>query len=180
MMCERLIYKHTAKISWAKMGDIMDNKNFRDEISAISPVIGVILMVAITVILSVVIGSYVFGSAVNVEKSYIVGTSVEQVNANEVRVLVHGGLDSDKLWYINVSIDGSEFRRADVSNTTAYIRPVTGSFPVLGNPSGSSTVPIGMPVMLSNATVVSPERDHVVMVATFTDGTRQVILDTHV
>ena len=163
------------------MGGIMDNRNFRNEISAISPVIGVILMVAITVILAGVIGSYVFGSAVNVEKSYIVGTSAEQVTASEVRVLVHGGLDSDKLRYINVSIDGNEFRRDDVDNTTAKVCPVTGSnFPVLGNLSGSSTVPIGMPVMLNNATVVSPGRDHVVMVATFMDGTRQIILDTYV
>jgi flagellin-like protein len=158
----------------------MDNRNFRNEISAVSPVIGVILMVAITVILSVVIGSYVFGSAVNVEKSYIVGTSVEQVTANEVRVMVHGGLDSDKLQYINVSIGGIEFRRTNVNNTNAEAYPVTGlNFPALGTPSGSSTVPIGTPVML-NATMLSPGRDHVVMVATFMDGTRQVILDTHV
>ena len=176
----RLIYKHTAKMSWAKIGGVMDNRNFRNETGAISPVIGVVLMVAITVILSVVIGSYVFGSAVSVEKSYIVGTSVEQVTASNVRVLVHGGLDSDKLRYINVSIDGSEFRCADVGNATAEVCPVTGSFPVLGDPSGSSTVPIGMPVMLHDTTVVSPGRDHVVMVATFMDGTRQVILDTHV
>ncbi len=158
----------------------MNNRNFGDEIGAISPVIGVILMVAITVILAVVIGSYVFGSAVNVEKSYIVGTSVEQVTASDVRVIVHGGLDSDKLWYINVSIGGSEFRCANVGDTTADIRPVTGSFPVLGNPSGSSTVPVGIPVTLSDAAVLSPGRDHVVMVATFMDGTRQVILDTYV
>lgn len=151
------------------------------EEEAVSPVIGVILMVAITVILAGVIGSYVFGSAVNVEKSYIVGTSAEQVTASDVRVLVHGGLDSNKLRYINVSIDGNEFRRDDVDNTTAKVCPVTGSnFPVLGNLSGSSTVPIGMPVMLNNATVVSPGRDHVVMVATFMDGTRQIILDTYV
>ena len=159
----------------------MDNRNFRNEIGAVSPVIGVILMVAITLILSAVIGSYVSGSAVNVEKSYIVGTSVEQVTVSDVRVLVHCGLDSDKLRYINVSIGGSEFRRDDVNDTTAEACQVTGSnFPVLGNPEGSSTVPIGVPVMLSNATVVSPGRDHVVMVATFMDGTRQVILETYV
>ena len=132
MKGKRLIYKHTAKMPWAKIGDIMDNRNFRNEIGAISPVIGIVLMVAITVILAVVIGSYVFGSAVNVEKSYIVGTSVERVTADDVRVLVHGGLDANKLRYINVSIDGNEFRRADVNDTTADIYPVTGSFPVLG------------------------------------------------
>ncbi len=157
----------------------MDNKNFRNAIGAISPVIGIVLMVAITVILSVVIGSYVFGSAVNVEKSYIVGTSVERVTASDVRVLVHGGLDSDKLRYINVSIGGNEFRRDNVNDTTANVCPVTGSFPVLGDSSGSSTVPIGMPVTL-NATILSPGRNHVIMVATFMDGTRQVILDTYV
>ena len=161
---------------WAKIGGIMDNKNFRNETSAVSPVIGVILMVAITVILSAVIGSYVFGSAVNVEKSYIVGTSVERVTANDVRFLVHGGLDSDKVWYINASIDGSEFRCTNIGNTTAT---VTGSYPVLGDPSTSSTVPIGTPVIL-RATTLSPGRNHVVIVATFMDGTKQVILDTHV
>ncbi|MEA1944511.1 MAG: type IV pilin N-terminal domain-containing protein [Euryarchaeota archaeon] len=37
------------------------NKNIRKEESAVSPVIGVILMVAITVILAAVIGAFVFG-----------------------------------------------------------------------------------------------------------------------
>ncbi|MCD6207254.1 MAG: type IV pilin N-terminal domain-containing protein [Methanosarcinales archaeon] len=39
----------------------MDNRNIRKEESAVSPVIGVILMVAITVILAAVIGAFVFG-----------------------------------------------------------------------------------------------------------------------
>ena len=155
----------------------MDNKSFRSETSAVSPVIGVILMVAITVILSVVIGSYVFGSAGNVKKSYIVGTSVERVTANDVRFLVHGGLDSDKVWYINASIDGSEFGRNNTNATTATVTGLT--FPALGNPSDPSTVPIGTPVIL-RATTLSPGRNHVVIVATFMDGTKQVILDTHV
>ncbi|RNJ25987.1 type IV pilin [Halosegnis longus] len=47
----------------------MDIKNLFDDDSAVSPVIGVILMVAITVILAAVIGTFVLGLGSNVQSA---------------------------------------------------------------------------------------------------------------
>ena len=66
------------------------NKN--DE--AVSPVIGVILMVAITVILAAVIAAFVFGMAGNISKTKIVAATAQQPAANSIVVTYQGGQDA--------------------------------------------------------------------------------------
>ncbi|WP_231183751.1 type IV pilin N-terminal domain-containing protein [Haladaptatus sp. DYF46] len=56
------------------------------ETRAVSPVIGVILMVAITVILAAVIGTFVMGLGNNVNKNAQAGVSFDQVNGSSVDV----------------------------------------------------------------------------------------------
>ncbi|WP_423745274.1 type IV pilin N-terminal domain-containing protein (plasmid) [Haladaptatus sp. SPP-AMP-3] len=56
------------------------------ETRAVSPVIGVILMVAITVILAAVIGTFVMGLGNNVSKNAQAGVSFDQVNDTQVDV----------------------------------------------------------------------------------------------
>ena len=46
---------------------------------AVSPVIGVILMVAITVILAAVIAAFVFGMAGNISKTKVVMVSIQRI-----------------------------------------------------------------------------------------------------
>ena len=46
---------------------------------AVSPVIGVILMVAITVILAAVIAAFVFGMAGNIQKSKVVAATASRI-----------------------------------------------------------------------------------------------------
>ena len=53
---------------------------------AVSPVIGVILMVAITVILAAVIAAFVFGMSGNISKTKVVAATVSQPNATTVTV----------------------------------------------------------------------------------------------
>ncbi len=48
---------------------------------AVSPVIGVILMVAITVILAAVIAAFVFGMAGNIQKTKVVAATIARPNA---------------------------------------------------------------------------------------------------
>jgi archaeal type IV pilus assembly protein PilA len=52
----------------------------------VSPVIGVILMVAITVILAAVIGAFVLGLGDGLNQDVQAGVSVEQVNETEFQV----------------------------------------------------------------------------------------------
>ena len=120
---------------------------------AVSPVIGVILMVAITVILAAVIAAFVFGMAGGVSKTKTVAATATQIG-NQVVVTWEGGQDNSYVTSYNVTI-------ADASVTQGVNMP-----PVVGNASkfGGGT----------------PSNDHVVVTAAFTDGTSQVLLDTYV
>ena len=60
---------------------------------AVSPVIGVILMVAITVILAAVIAAFVFGMASGVSKTKSVAATARQIG-NQISVTWQGGQDN--------------------------------------------------------------------------------------
>ena len=154
------------------------------EEEAVSPVIGVILMVAITVILAAVIGAFVFGMGGSLKKTYMVGVTATQTDSTKVDVTFQGGPDANLVHYMNVSIDGKEFRSTSANNATATrIDVASDNFPVFGNTAAaSSTVPVGTAVTLSDTgnLVISAGRDHLVVAATFLDGTKQIVLDTYV
>jgi len=127
----------------------MDNRNIRKEESAVSPVIGVILMVAITVILAAVIGAFVFGMGTP-EKTPAANVEITKANAtyitmehrggdslamDDVKIIVKGGGISD------ITIDpagdgtdkafsaGDEDAYIDISattNTTSWGGKITG------------------------------------------------------
>ena len=121
------------------------------EEEAVSPVIGVILMVAITVILAAVIGAFVFGMGGSLKKTYSVAVTATQSDADTVEFTFQGGPDADLVTALNGTVG---------TNTTSL-----------------STVSVGGTWSNDYATSA---RDHVVVVATFQDGTQQVVLDTYV
>jgi flagellin-like protein len=118
---------------------------------AVSPVIGVILMVAITVILAAVIAAFVFGMASGVSKTKTVAATARQTGSNVV-VTWQGGQDNG---YVSTYVITNE----------------THSVTVPDNTVGNSTT-------LQGAGTAG--NDHIIVVANFTDGTQQVILDTNV
>ena len=117
---------------------------------AVSPVIGVILMVAITVILAAVIAAFVFGMAGQVQKTKIVAASASH-SGTTIYVTYQGGQDQAQVSAINARFNGG----AAVTISTIV---------------GSSISQSGM----------TGSQNHVVVSATFTDGSTQVILDTYV
>ncbi|HVP25467.1 MAG TPA: type IV pilin N-terminal domain-containing protein [Methanomicrobiales archaeon] len=127
--------------------------NFLKREDAVSPVIGVILMVAITVILAAVIAAFVFGMAGGISKTKTVAATARQ-NGNDIVVTWQGGQDNGYVvgYGINVK-DGA----------AVIITP--------GNQVGNSTTLTGQG---------TPSNDHVVVNASFTDGSGQVVLDTYV
>ena len=74
---------------------------------AVSPVIGVILMVAITVILAAVIAAFVFGMAGNVGKTKVVAITAQRPSETNISVTNMGGPDVLSLSQLNVSVDGT-------------------------------------------------------------------------
>ncbi|MDN7023558.1 type IV pilin [Methanoculleus sp. FWC-SCC1] len=127
--------------------------NFRENEDAVSPVIGVILMVAITVILAAVIAAFVFGMAGNVETTKSVAATAKQQGSTNIIVTYQGGPDSDDLTGLRIS-----------AGTTA-------------TESTTSVPSVGTSWTLAGGTT---DKDHVVVTATFSDGSQQVILDTYV
>ncbi|WP_342678079.1 type IV pilin N-terminal domain-containing protein [Methanofollis sp. UBA420] len=128
-------------------------KQFAQNEEAVSPVIGVILMVAITVILAAVIAAFVFGMAGNMSSTKNVAATATQ-QGTTVIVTFQGGADAGDVKFLDWSVNG-------VNQTPLHpLKNVTGSS--AQNSSGTN------------------DKDHVVVTATFKDGAKQVILDTFV
>ena len=140
--------------------------SFKKGEDAVSPVIGVILMVAITVILAAVIGAFVFGMGSGVSKSYIVAATASQMG-DDIIVTYNGGPDADQVNVITVTAAGS--------NTTA-----AAGYELVNTTTGSGvTGTVGASQEFTDAGS-GGKTDHVVVTAKFADGSMQVILDTYV
>ncbi|MEM2086844.1 MAG: type IV pilin N-terminal domain-containing protein [Archaeoglobaceae archaeon] len=90
----------------------------------VSPVIGVILMVAITVILAAVIASFVFGMGSTVQRTYNVAFTAAMVNSSHVAITFQGGpdvsyLDTDgcKAYKGGGEISGATWSKEEVGKT---------------------------------------------------------------
>jgi len=123
---------------------------------AVSPVIGVILMVAITVILAAVIAAFVFGMAGNIQKTKIIAATAAQSGTNVI-VTYQGGQDAPRVNWTFVS-------------ATASTGTVLVSRASLGNITGASITVPG----------ATSSQDHITVTADFFDGSSQVVLDTYV
>lgn len=135
---------------------VCEMKSFQND-EAVSPVIGVILMVAITVILAAVIAAFVFGMAGSTSASKNVGMTVTP-NSTGVTILWQGGADVNSLLRINTSEDGVDDSAGQKDWSTATVKhPQVGevTFLGIGDPSGKRIIIIGQ----------------------FTDGSSQVVFD---
>src|SRR5512136_2734034 len=126
------------------------NMNFMKREDAVSPVIGVILMVAITVILAAVIAAFVFGMASGVSKTKSVAATARQSNASACVVTWQGGQDNALVSSYNITfIDAALPQNNAVAPTVGLTTAFNGC---------------------------SSGQDHVVVTAAFTDGSQQVVL----
>lgn len=129
---------------------------------AVSPVIGVILMVAITVILAAVIAAFVFGMAGTTGKTKNVAATAQVIGLNTV-ITYQGGPDNSQLAAATPLVA----KVTDAAGTTITVNPNFAAAPVVGDTA----------VAVHSTTGA---KDHVVVTAKFTDGTTQVILDTQI
>ena len=153
--------------------------SFKKDENAVSPVIGVILMVAITVILAAVIGAFVFGMGGSVSKTYTIGVTAAQTGADTIDITFQGGPDADVVNYIQANVNNQPFTRS--SNATSDATAVNTGIPVLGEMDGAK-VAVGTAVTLEDTSLqyITANRDHLIVTATFVDGSQQVVLDTYV
>jgi flagellin-like protein len=141
---------------------------------AVSPVIGVILMVAITVILAAVIAAFVFGMSGNINKTKIVAVTAQQPDLKHITVTYQGGQDHSSFTSGTVTIT------PDVACTgTKTVTNSTMTAGTLG--AGTGLVPlVGSYVTEACSVDAYGGKDHIVATGSFGDGSTQVLLDTYV
>ena len=125
---------------------------------AVSPVIGVILMVAITVILAAVIAAFVFGMAGNVQKTKIVSVTLTRSSSTLVTAMNNGGTDAGSL--TNLTFTGTS------------VTPTASCLVSACSPS----IALGCRTQIT--TTANPVQ--MLVVGTFADGTTQILLDQRI
>lgn len=144
---------------------------FRRNEYAISEVIGIILLVAITVIIAAVIAMYVFGVPANLTKTKIVAVSAQLENSGGIILMYQGGQDDQSLSSIRITApNGTVWHPMDSAGTltdsgSVYAKPDVGKVMKL-SPTMPSDWPSG--------------QKHIQVVGIFSDGADQIILDTFV
>ena len=157
-------------------------RNFGNGEDAVSPVIGVILMVAITVILVGVFGPSLYGMKSNLKDPDIVLATASQPSPDRIVVTYYGGPDHDSIESITVMVNGLQVDDdADSGNTSAiegvdpgYSLTISSVNDMTAN-NGKANLNGGNPAITSGN-----DNDHVVVAARFADGSGWVILDTYV
>lgn len=134
--------------------------------NAVSPVIGVILMVAITVILASIIGVFVFGMSDNIQKTHVVAITMNRVNTTTVSTIFAGGQDAKMLKEIDFMVDGVN---VTIPNGQYTLNGRSGIIPKSG-----SYIPVGTIVYIP---ANNPGHNEVVATGVFTDETTQIIGD---
>ncbi|MFY1642880.1 type IV pilin [Methanoculleus bourgensis] len=153
---------------------------FRENEEAVSPVIGVILMVAITVILAAVIAAFVFGMAgdMDSQKEVYATAKYGQVSGDgdtkdpALIVTLQGGRDIDLIDKIECLVEGQELK--DGGKPVPFTGLEKADNIELGK-SGSVT----FKALNDNFTALAENTEYTFVVrATFKDGSRKVIVET--
>jgi flagellin-like protein len=155
--------------------------NFKQNEEAVSPVIGVILMVAITVILAAVIAAFVFGMGSDIGTTKTVAVTASQVGSDIV-VNYKGGADANTLNFLKVTVnDGTAVESGGVATKYCYEGGSGTGYTITSGTSDlddKAPVPVGATIVFEGEG--NAERNHVVVVGHFMDGSEHVVLDTYV
>ena len=145
---------------------------FTNNDNGLSPVIGTILMVAVTVILAAVIAAYVFGIPSGIQKAKLMGSSVQMdVSGESILISYYGGPDDISIAAINITApNGSVWYTSSVDGALTIS---TASSPPPSKPK------IGAQMALYPASDWPDGQKHVFAVGYFNDGIQQVILDSY-
>ena len=148
------------------------NMVFNKHEDAVSPVIGTILMVAITVILAAVIGAFVFGVPANIQKAKFMGSSIQvDTNGGTVLLSYHGGPDDISLDKITITAP---------NGTAWYTSSVDGALTINTASSPAPAKPnLGAVMKLIPAPDWPAGKKRVLAVGHFNDGVDQIILDSY-
>ena len=139
-----------------KARKIVRNRRKMNE-KGVSPVIGVILMVAATIVIAAVVLGMLGGFSLP-GKVYSISVTAEERNIGgtpTIYVTYHGGPDAGSVVSFNITVNG--VAPTQTLNTT-----------------------VGSSVSITSGVHAGAGNDHVIVTATFADGSVQTVLDTWV
>ena len=125
------------------------------EESAVSEAVGVILIVAVTVILAAIIAAYAFGLVGNIQSNYNVVVTIDKIDSTHYSLMYRGGSDHQKLTQLRITWPDN----TQLIDNTPVVGKVYGPILVLDTPGHQS---------------------HLVVVGHFSDLREQVLLNTFV
>jgi flagellin-like protein len=131
----------------------------------LSPFIGTILMVMIVLMLGAILGTYAFGRSESIQRIRAIAISVVQ-SAPDILITYQGGDAQPDLYSLTIIAPNA---------TPFYTVSPGGALSTTGTPVAPD---VGAVMVLSGA--ATENKDHVMVIAHFTDGSSQVILDTMV
>ena len=153
---------------------------------AVSPVIGVILMVAITVILAAVIAAFVFGMSGNISKTKTVAFTVQKLDSKTITLVNNGGQDAQNLVKLTVTVDppsaGALTCTESAADTQAAVTGTTICTVTLVAAPTNPYIPVGDTIKMVDGAAAGAwsTKTKVTAVGTFSDGSDYVLLDTTV
>ena len=141
---------------------------FRENEDAVSPVIGVILMVAITVILAAVIAAFVFGMTGSMESTKVVSMQAKLDGPN-ITLTISGGPDLATLQQLTITINGTppthvEWKGTEIGSTTSATSGVIMA--------GDNKFRVG-----DTITIKDTNKGRLLVVGKWSDGAEQIIID---
>ena len=136
---------------------------------AVTPIVGTIMLVALTVILAAIVTAFIFGFAgQSLQPPKMVSATMERTNATSVSVTYYGGPDAGALIGMVYTINDS---------SNVVVSSGSQSVIISGNQviakAGAIPVGIGMTAIATN-----PKKDHVVVTGLFSDGSSAIIAES--
>jgi len=155
-------------------------RNFGRGEDAISPVIGVILMVAIAVILAAVFGSSLLEMRSDMKKQDIVLAIASQPSLDRIVVTYYGGPDHNSVESITVTVNGLQVDDDSDSGTTSTIADVEPGYTLTISNTSNMTANNGIANLNGGNPAITSGSDHVIVASRSADGSEWIILETYV
>ena len=137
---------------------------------AVTPIVGTIMLVALTIVLAAIVAAFLFGFAgQSLQPPKMVSATMERTNATSVSVTYYGGQDAGALIGMVYTINDSS--NVIVSSGSQSVT-ISGN-QVMANSGGTMPIGLGVTVPATN-----PKKDHIVITGLFSDGSSAIIAES--
>ena len=130
--------------------------------TAVSPIVGTLMILALSVVLACIVSAFVFGMVGQPTKLKLVAATVQQPDTSHIIVTYHGGMDAGAFASGNVSVNSGCGYTCQPKN--CHLKSAVGSTVLLESDESGGF----------------KGQDRVIVTGKFADGGRQVMLETNI